>query len=146
MKLYFLLLYALLIINAPSIAMVLPTCQMPNEAELQKRLIAHRIFLEKTQILPQIAQKELTAFQVVTIIEGAISKFIHAYEPEANSVGHITKKDIAQMHMVGVLEGQKSTVLGKILRDYPAQLKIAQKEMIRRTRELARARKVSAKL
>lgn len=146
MKLHFLLMYALLIMSAPLYAMILPPCQMPNTEELQTRLIAHRVFLEKTQILPHIAQKQLTAFQVLTIIEEAISKFINSYEPEANSTGYITKQDIEQIRMVGVLEGQKPTVLGKILRDYPAQLKLAEKEMIRRKREQARkAREQSCK-
>ncbi len=138
MKLYFLLTYALLIISAPLAAMILPRCQMPKAKELQKRLTAHRVFIEKTDILPQIAQKELNAYQVVSIIENAITTFINSYEPEKNSAGFISKTDIAQMRMVGVLEGQKFTVLDKILRDYPEQLKIAQKEMSRRARELAR--------
>ena len=133
MKLRHTLLTILLATCSLNYAMMAPLCKMPSAGTLEKYLEGHKGIIANTNLINDLADKELSALQVVTLVEQAINDYRKSLLAEQKDT--VKSSSMAQM-IVRMLPERKNTIVALLLKEYPKEYESVKQLLIKKTAKL----------
>lgn len=114
-------------------AMMAPLCKMPSADTLNKCLDGHKGLVTHTNIIDDLANKELSALQVVTVVERAVDDYIKILNLEQKN--NFTSNSMVQM-VIRMLPERKSTIVALLLKEYPDEYASVKHLLVKKTAKL----------